>query len=206
MEEYTLTYDESYGDAYRVMKQTEERLLRLIEFYELEKKTEHDLKPIIYTCSRIKSPDSVLDKLRRKGYEPSSETALHRLYDAVGIRVVCAFAEDVYCLVQWLHGRREFNIIEERDYYENPKSNGYRSYHILLEMADGEEQGYHAEIQVRTIANDFWAALEHRLKYKKDIPYENVIQDELKRCAFEIASVDASMQAIRDLLKKAETK
>lgn len=174
--------------------------------YETEKEKEHDPKPLIYICSRIKSPDSVLDKLKRKGYEQSSEAALHQLYDTVGIRAVCAFAEDVYCLVKWLHDRREIRIIEERDYYAHPKPNGYRSYHVLLEMADGLEKGYRAEIQIRTIANDFWAALEHRLKYKKDIPYENVIQDELKRCAFEISSVDASMQAIRDLLKKDEPK
>lgn len=191
-----MNYDEFYGEAYEVMKQAEMRLLQLIELYETEKEKEHDLKPIIYICSRIKSPDSVLDKLKRKGYEQSSEAALHHIYDTVGIRAVCAFAEDVYCLAKWLHDRGEIKIIEEKDYYAHPKPNGYRSYHILLEMADGAEKGYRAEIQIRTIANDFWAALEHRLKYKKDIPYEKVIQDELKRCAFEISSVDASMHSI----------
>lgn len=195
---------EFYGEAYEVMKQTERRLQQLIQLYETEKEKEHDLKPIIYICSRIKSPDSVLDKLRRKGYEQSPQEALHQLYDTVGIRAVCAFAEDVYCLVKWLRDRGEIRIVEEKDYYAKPKPNGYRSYHVLLEMADGPEKGYRAEIQIWTIANDFWAALEHRLKYKKDIPHEKVIQEELKRCAFEISSVDASMQAIRDLLKKDE--
>lgn len=202
MEGYELNDKEFYGESYEVMKQTEGRLLKLIELYETEKEKEHDLKPIIYICSRIKSPDSVLDKLRKKGYERSPEAALHQFYDTIGIRAVCAFAEDVYCLARWLHDRDEIQIVEEKDYYAHPKPNGYRSYHILLEMTDGPEKGYRAEIQIRTIANDFWAALEHRLKYKKDIPYENVIQNELKRCAFEISSVDASMQAIRDLLKK----
>ena len=75
----------------------------------------------------------------------------------MGIRAVCAFAEDVYRLIKWLQNRPELRIIEERDYYANPKPNGYRSYHILIELADGLEKRYYAEIQIRTIANDFWA-------------------------------------------------
>ncbi len=96
----------------------------------------------------------------------------------------------------------EIEIAKEKDYYANPKANGYRSYHLLLSVITGPGNGLRAEIQVRTIANDFWATLEHRLKYKKNIPHEKLIQEELKRCAFEIASVDASMQAIRDILKE----
>ncbi len=144
----------------------------------------------------------MIEKLKRKNLEQSADAALYQVYDAIGIRVVCAFAEDVYRLVIWLRDVREIEILEEKDYYANPKPNGYRSYHLLIRIAKGTGRGFRAEIQVRTIANDFWAALEHRLKYKKNIPHDQIIQNELKRCAFEIASVDASMQAIRDILKE----
>ncbi len=197
-----LTYEEFYGDIYRSMKLAEKQLLELIEIYAAITEKQEDFKPIIYTCSRIKSPDNMISKLKRKGLEQSLNAALYQVYDAIGIRAVCAFAEDVYRLVRWLLNRSEIEIAEEKDYYANPKPNGYRSYHLLLTITAGPGKGFRAEIQVRTIANDFWATLEHRLKYKKNIPHEQIIQDELKRCAFEIASVDASMQAIRDILRE----
>ncbi len=196
-----MTYEEFYGDAYSSMELAEKQLLDLIALYASITEKQEDFEPIIYTCSRIKSPDSMLSKLKRRGMEPSRYAALNQVYDAIGIRAVCAFAEDVYRLVRWLRYRSEIEIIEEKDYYANPKPNGYRSYHLLIAIVTGPGKGLHAELQVRTIANDFWATLEHRLKYKKNVPHERIVQEELKRCAFEIASVDASMQAIRDILK-----
>lgn len=195
-----MTYEEFYGNAYETMQQAEKQLVALLRKYADEAESKDGIAPIIYTCSRIKAPDNMLAKLKRKGLEETLDAALHQLYDGIGVRAVCAFAEDVYRLVHWLRGCSEIEIAEEKDYYANPKPNGYRSYHLLITLAAGPGTGLRAEIQVRTIANDFWATLEHRLKYKKNIPHEKVIQEELKRCAFEIASVDASMQAIRDLL------
>lgn len=198
----SLTFEDFYGGAYQGMRIAERKLLNLIDIYREETQDTYDLQPIIYTCSRIKSPKKILEKLERKGFEPTLTSALNQVYDAIGVRAVCAFAEDVYRLAEWMHSRQEIDILEEKDYYANPKPNGYRSYHILLRIKQESGDGFHAELQIRTIANDFWATLEHRLKYKKNIPHEEVIQEELKRCAFEIASVDASMQAIRDLLKE----
>lgn len=195
-----MTYEEFYGKAYETMQQAERQLLDLLRKYADEAESKDGIAPIIYTCSRIKAPDNMRAKLKRKGLEETLDAALHQLYDGIGVRAVCAFAEDVYRLVHWLRGCSEIEIAEEKDYYANPKPNGYRSYHLLITFVAGPGKGLRAEIQVRTIANDFWATLEHRLKYKKNIPHEKVIQEELKRCAFEIASVDASMQAIRDLL------
>lgn len=197
-----MTYEDFYGNAYQGMKLAEQRLLDLIEKYRKDTLDTYDLQPIIYTCSRIKAPLKMLEKLDRKGFEPTLASALTLVYDAIGVRAVCAFAEDVYRLAEWMHSRPEIDILEEKDYYANPKPNGYRSYHILLRIKQNLGKDFHAELQIRTIANDFWATLEHRLKYKKNIPHEEVIQEELKRCAFEIASVDASMQAIRDLLRE----
>lgn len=197
-----MTNEEFYGKHYAYMKSAESKLLRLLDFYAETSEEKEGLKPIIYTCSRIKSPDNIIAKLKRKGLEITLESALNKLYDAIGIRAVCAFSEDVYRLAEWLKNRTEFEICQEKDYYANPKPNGYRSYHLLISLP-GEKCGeLKAEIQIRTIANDFWATLEHRLKYKKVIPHEEIVSAELKRCAFEIASVDASMQAMRDILKE----
>ena len=196
-----MTYEEFYGKQYEGMKRTEKQLLNLFDTYAAEAEKSAGIEPIIYTCSRIKSPDSATLKLKRKGLAETSDAALRQIYDSIGIRAVCAFVEDVYRLVQWLRNCSEIEIEEEKDYYANPKTNGYRSYHLLIMVAEGEGHGFRAEVQIRTIATDFWATLEHRLKYKKNVPHEQIIQEELKRCAFEIASVDASMLAIRDLLE-----
>ena len=104
--------------------------------------------------------------------------------------------------MNWLKARTEIEIIQEKDYYANPKPNGYRSYHIIVQVSVTPRESCFEELQIRTIASDFWATLEHRLKYKNDIPHEKIIRDELERRAMEIVSVDASMQAIRDLLKE----
>ena len=194
--------EEFYKDAYPGLKLAERRLLDLLDIYRLQAEEDSDLQPIVYICSRIKKPDRMLEKLERRGYEKSLYSALHNVYDAVGVRAVCAFSEDVFRLVNWLKTRTEIEIILEKDYYANPKPNGYRSYHIIVQISVTPSESYFAELQIRTIANDFGAVLDHRLNYKKDIPHKDVIQEELKRCALEIVSVDASMQAIRDLIGK----
>ena len=197
-----MTAEEFYGNKYPQMKQAEQKLLDLIENYRVQAEENYDLQPIIYTCSRIKKPKRMLEKLECKGFEQTLDAALTKVNDAIGVRAVCAFAEDVYRLVNWLHSYSEITILEEKDCYANPKPNGYRSYHIIVRVATEVGEPFLAELQIRTIASDFWATLEHRLKYKKDIPHEKIIREELARCALEIVSVDASMQAIRDLLKQ----
>lgn len=179
------------------MCQAEKFLLDMVDQY--PKKENTDLNPIVYRCSRIKSPDSMMRKLEEHGFPPTRDYALTRLYDAVGIRIVCAFAEDVYNIIHWLKANPELTVIREKDYIAYPKANGYRSYHLLVHVPSG----MHAEIQVRTIATDFWATLEHQLKYKKSLQHEELIRSELKRCADEIASVDLSMQTIREIIRTA---
>ena len=200
-----MTCEEFYGtNEYRKLKATEKALIDLIDLYSATKREKEGVKPIVYSCSRIKIPESMIEKLKKRGFEPTKEAALSEAFDAVGVRAVCAFAEDVYRLVHWLQHQSAIDIITEKDYYEYPKPNGYRSYHMLLRMTEEEIEGCHAEIQIRTIANDFWATLEHQLKYKKDMPNEKLIRSELKRCADEIASVDLSMQTIRDIIRESE--
>ncbi len=197
-----LTYEDFYGAYYDTMKLTEKKILELILLYSTTKKEKEGIKSIVYYCSRIKTPESMLKKLSARGFKQTLNAAINDVYDGVGVRVVCAFAEDVYRFVNWIKKQNSVKIIEEKDYCAYPKDNGYRSYHLLLQMNDEKLKNCHAEIQVRTIANDFWATLEHQIKYKKDLPDEKLIRSELKRCADEIASVDISMQTIRDIIRE----
>ncbi len=195
-----MTYEDFYGPALTGLTKTKQQICDLISLYSSEN-PDH-AKSVIYCCSRLKTPESMIQKLKKRGLPVNKQAALSQVYDAVGIRVVCSFAEDVYQIAAWLKNRAEFRILEEKDYIAYPKPNGYRSLHLLLQMTEGEGSGLFAEIQIRTIAIDFWAALEHQLKYKKNLPHEAMIREELKRCADEIASVDLSMQTIRDILRE----
>ncbi|MEI3187514.1 MAG: hypothetical protein V8S27_06560 [Lachnospiraceae bacterium] len=139
-------------------------------------------------------------KTKKHGPPLTCELALTNVRDAIGIRAICSFSDDVFALARWLCERPEFNVINQKDYISYPKPNGYRSYHPIFQLVDGPGDGLFAEIQLRTIAIDFWASLEHQLKYKHEITHEALIRSELKRCADEIASIDLSMQTIRDLI------
>ena len=138
------------------------------------------------------------EKCRRKGLPETTESALNHLYDALGFRIVCAFVDDVYAIRDRLTSFPDCEVVQEKDYILHAKPNGYRSYHLILRVRDE----YYVEIQLRTISMDTWAALEHHLKYKKQISNEHLIIQELKRCADELASTDISMQTIRDMIMK----
>ena len=195
-----LTYEEYYGDDFFRLKRVEEILLDTIRQYPAKDYSD-GVEPILYCKSRIKNPDSMIHKLKKRGVATDGKTAIRETHDAVGVRIICSFIDDVYKISQWLSTQNNFTIVATKDYIAYPKPNGYRSLHLILKFHDGPEQGIQAEIQLRTIAIDFWAALEHQMKYKKNIQYEKTICDELKRCADEIASVDMSMQALRDIIQ-----
>lgn len=193
-----MTYSEFYGSNYEGLLQTQSILESMAESMKNEGSAECDLQPIVYYCSRIKSPESMLRKLEARGFPVSLESALNNAYDAVGIRIICSFASDVLSVVEKLENDPDLEIIDIKDYLSFPKANGYRSVHLCVRV---RHTGMHAEIQVRTIAMDFWATLEHQIKYKKRISNDALIKSELKRCADEIASVDISMQTIREILQ-----
>lgn len=158
---------------------------------------------------RIKSEESMREKCLRKGLPLTPRSALHEIHDAVGIRVVCCFLNDIYDIVNFIASLPHCRIVQQKDYIRSAKPNGYRSYHLIVEVEApgedvlGEDPGhYFAEIQLRTIAMDSWASLEHQMKYKKNIRNPEMITRELKRCADELASCDLSMQTIRDLIHK----
>lgn len=194
-----MTCEEYYGGPFDWLKQVEQSLRDIICEYPTQGYP-HGIEPILYCKSRIKSPESMMRKLERKGISTDGNTALEMTHDAVGVRVVCSFLDDVYKIADWLRTRPEFEIVETKDYIAYPKPNGYRSLHMILSFSSFGDRKIKAEIQLRTIAIDFWAALEHQLKYKKNVEHEKTIRSELKRCADEIASVDVSMQTLRELI------
>lgn len=163
--------------------------------------------PISHIVSRIKSEESMKEKLKRKGFEVSLENALTKVYDAAGMRIICNYIDDVYEVAEMLKHYQDLNVIMEKDYIKNPKPNGYRSYHIIFQLnldLAGEITPVYIEIQIRTIAMDFWSSLEHEMKYKKNIKNQELIVEELKRCADEIATTDLNMQTIKKMIDTEE--
>lgn len=149
---------------------------------------------------RIKSPASIIEKLQRRGLELTIENIEKNLNDIAGIRVICSFPDDIYMLVDCLLKQDDIRLVEMKDYIKNPKPNGYRSLHLILDIPiflTGEKKHMRVEVQFRTIAMDFWASLEHKLKYKKDIENAASISEELKYCAEIISQLDRRMEQIR---------
>ena len=157
--------------------------------------------PIEFIKTRIKKPDSIATKLKKKGLPLSIETIRNHLNDVAGVRVICAFIDDIYKIADMLIAQDDVHLIKTKDYIKNPKMNGYRSYHLIVEVpvffSDHKEQ-MRVEVQIRTIAMDFWASLEHQVKYKKDIKDAENIAYELRACADVINRTDFHMQANRD--------
>lgn len=154
--------------------------------------------------SRIKEPLSIINKMKRKNLELSVESMEQNLFDIAGIRVICSFCDDIYTIAELLTRQDDIILVETKDYIKNPKPNGYRSLHLILDipifLSSGKKH-MKVEVQFRTIAMDFWASLEHKLKYKKDIDHSEEIAAELKECADVIASMDCRMQEIRNKIE-----
>ncbi len=156
--------------------------------------------PIESITSRVKSPQSIAQKLRLRGYEMNEESILCNLSDVAGVRVICSFIDDIYSIAEMLSRQDDIKVIEREDYIQKPKLNGYRSYHMTVELPvyfSSVTYLVRAEIQLRTVAQDFWARLEHSIKYKKDYAKRPEIETELKSCAETIAATDARMMGIR---------
>lgn len=157
--------------------------------------------PIQFIKSRVKKPLSIVKKLKAMDKEINIESIMTSLNDIAGIRVIVSFIDDVYRIVDMLVSQDDIVLIESKDYIKNPKSNGYRSYHLIVEVPvffSQEKQSVRVEIQIRTVAMDFWASLEHQLKYKKDLINSELVEDELRECADTIAKTDLQMLNIRN--------
>lgn len=164
----------------------------------------HDRNPIETIKCRLKNPRSIVEKLQRKNCPIDLETIEAQVYDIAGVRVVCAFQEDVYLLAEFLMKQDDIRLVRVKDYIKSPKSNGYRSLHLIVKVPiflSKEKRWMNVEIQLRTIAMDFWASLEHKLKYKKNLTDAEEIAAELRKCAEDIATLDRAMQTLRNRIE-----
>ena len=200
-----------YGEFRPVLEQIKDTLVKRITDYTADEYEKTGIKIYEHLIARVKSEESALEKCERKGLPQTPHSAMKVLTDSIGIRIVCSFIDDIYANIKKIRAFPDCRIIEEKDYIRHAKPNGYRSYHMILEYtapfadADGNDPGtFYIEIQLRTIAMDSWAALEHKLKYKKNIANQELIVAELKRCADELASCDLSMTTIRELIEHAD--
>jgi len=165
---------------------------------------QHDRNPINGMTSRLKKFTSIADKLERKNLPMTIENTEENLNDIAGIRVVCAFPDDVYMLANAFLAQDDITLIQKKDYIANPKPNGYRSLHLIVSVPiflAKEKRVMKAEIQLRTIAMDSWASLEHQLRYKKDFEFTEHMANELLHCAKLSAELDARMDALRDMVQ-----
>lgn len=192
-------YESFYGtERYAELKNLEQALVGLIDAYSNQFDNDDEMRPVIYSKTRVKTPKSLAEKAERKGIGLEDAKNGIGIRDIVGGRVVCPFIDDVYAFDEWISANSDWFVICRKDYIMEPKESGYRSLNIIVERA---ADGATAEIQIRTIAMDFWAALEHRMRYKKNIRDSNIVWDELRRCSDEIASLDIRMGSIRDLIE-----
>lgn len=155
--------------------------------------------PIHNIESRLKSPQSIIGKLQKKGLPFTTEAARKNLLDMAGIRVTCCYISDIYAIADMLGRRDDFVVIKKKDYIKNPKPSGYRSYHMIINVPvylSSQKKYAPVEIQIRTIAMDFWASLEHQLKYKTNVELTPELSEELRDCAEKIAETDMQMQRI----------
>lgn len=165
----------------------------------------HDYNPIEHVKSRLKTPESIIKKVYRRGYELSLSSIKENIQDIAGIRITCSFISDIYKLSEMLQNQKDIELISCKDYIKNPKPNGYQSLHLILQipvfMSDREEHVC-VEVQIRTIAMDFWASLEHKIyyKYNKDVP-EKLLK-ELKAAADAVTELDKKMENIHKEIKE----
>ena len=165
----------------------------------------HERNPIESITSRLKSPESIYEKIHRKDLNMSLENIEENLFDVAGVRVVCSFVDDIYMLADCLLSQDDIRLIKRKDYIKNPKPNGYRSLHLIIEVPiflTDEKKMMKVEVQLRTVAMELWASIEHKIYYKKDIDEKTaeIAAERLLRCAEMSAELDKEMQSIRNFI------
>ncbi|MFA9376604.1 MAG: GTP pyrophosphokinase family protein [Lachnotalea sp.] len=176
-----------------------------LEVLNAELTVRYKRNPIEFISSRIKKPSSIAKKLKKKGKRTSVEMIENSLSDVAGVRVICSFVDDIYEIASMLVRQDDISLIDQKDYINDPKENGYRSFHLIVEIPvffSDQKKMMRVEVQIRTIAMDFWASLEHQLRYKHVISNEEEITNELKECADIIAATDIRMLNIRNKIQE----
>lgn len=170
-----------------------------LEILQREAQYKNVHNPIETIKSRVKSPMSIVEKLNRRGFDVSMTSIRNNLNDVAGVRVICPYVDDIYIVAERLRRQDDLKVLIEKDYIKNPKPNGYRSFHMVVEVPvflSDRKQPVRVEIQLRTIAMDFWASLDHQIRYKMENLVPDRITEELHQCAETIAETDLKMQKI----------
>ena len=194
--EDNLTFNKLMAYYKCALMEIETKFNVLNEEYSLQ----YDRNPISSIKTRLKSPVSIKEKLARHDYPMTTKSIEENLNDVAGIRVICSFPEDVYALANALLRQDDIVLVKKKDYIKNPKENGYRNLHLIVAVPiflSCEKRIMHVEIQLRTIAMDFWASLEHQLRYKKDTEFTKDMMKELYECAKISAALDTRMDELR---------
>ena len=165
----------------------------------------YSYNPIEHIKSRLKTPESIVKKLKRHNYESSTENMIRYVNDIAGIRISCSFTSDIYLIADMISKQNDLTILARRDYMKNPKKSGYRSYHMLVTtpvFLSDSIIDTKVEIQIRTVAQDFWATLEHKMHYKFEGDGPDYITKELRECARYVAELDARMEELNNEIQK----
>ncbi|WP_433957118.1 GTP pyrophosphokinase [Cytobacillus horneckiae] len=211
--------DQNLVDTNEILKTLKKELMRFMLSYkfaleEINTKIDilkqefqyfHDYNPIEHVKSRLKSPESILRKIERKGDEFTIESIQKNIRDIAGVRITCSFISDIYAIKDMIANQKDVTLVECKDYIKNPKPNGYQSMHLIVQvpvfMSDGEQKVF-VEIQIRTIAMDFWASLEHKIYYKYDKEIPAYMKKELSEAAETAAQLDRKMESIHLQMNK----
>ena len=172
-----------------------------LEILNDEFKHVHRYNPIEHIKSRIKTSESIVKKLKRHGYESTIENMVRYVNDIAGVRVICSFTSDIYRIADMISNQNDIQILSVKDYIKNPKESGYKSYHMLVTVPiylSDRKVDTKVEIQIRTVAMDFWASLEHKIRYKFEADAPQHITDELVECARMVSDLDARMLSLND--------
>lgn len=165
----------------------------------------HQYNPIEHVKTRIKEKNSIIKKLKKQGHEITTENMMHYIHDIAGVRIICSFEKDIYNIADMLCSQDDVKVLIIKNYIANPKTNGYKSYHLVVSVPIFLSTGpveTKVEIQIRTIAMDFWASLEHKIKYKFEGHAPEHLQGELKECANIVDMLDKKMFSLNEEVRK----
>ena len=178
-----------------------------VEILNDEFKHIHRYNPIEYIKTRIKTPESIVKKLKKQGYDSTIENMITYVKDIAGVRIVCSFTSDIYKMAEMIGKQNDLTVISVKDYIRNPKASGYKSYHMIVTVPiflSDRVVDTNVEIQIRTIAMDFWASLEHKIYYKFEGNAPEYISHDLRECAEIVTELDAKMLSLNEAILKAK--
>ena len=165
----------------------------------------HQYNPIEHIKARIKTPESIVKKLKRNGYESTIDNMVKYINDIAGIRIICSFTSDIYRIADMISEQRDIKVIAVKDYITYPKASGYKSYHMIVTVPvylSDRTVDTKVEVQIRTVAMDFWASLEHKIHYKFEGNAPDYIREELVECAHMVSDLDARMLSLNEEIQK----